>query len=240
MNNLQGQNSWPSDAHLFRMVPCGCGGRANLPGNVAYGDTWASENGPVPARNFESYGNIWGQEIAHNFGRYHAGNSHNEQPPPDLSFPYAHGSIGEPGLAISTEWWNGSPFLIAPGVPSPSGRYPHPHDFMSYGSVNDLAEHTFGWVSPYTYGALFQSFPGTSPDCHPRAIDKHGEGCYHRTCCGSPVRRLSYSEARREFLPSEESASISRGFALPAHGAAKLGVQRRLSPGRRAMRITPH
>src|SRR5438046_9845013 len=94
---------------------------------------------------------------------------------------------------------------------------------MSYGSVNDLAEHTFGWVSPYTYGALFQSFPGTSPAGHHRAIDKHGEGCYHRTCCGSPVRRLSYSEARREFLPSEESASIAVGSPYQPTGRRNLG-----------------
>src|SRR5262249_29173348 len=160
LNGLQEQagSSWPADVHLFAMTPCGCGGRGRLPGGVAYGDTWAVENGPVPSRNFESYGSIWAQEIAHNYGRYHAGNSHNEQPPPDLSFPYPHGSIGEPGLAISTEWWNGAPFVITPGVPASGGPYPHAHDFMSYGAVNDLADHTYSWVSPYTYGALFSSF----------------------------------------------------------------------------------
>jgi hypothetical protein len=160
LNGLQEQagSNWPADVHIFAMTPCGCGGRGFVPGSAAYGDTWAVENGPVPSTNFESYGAIWAQEIAHNFGRNHAGNSHNEQPPPDLAFPYPHGSIGEPGLAISTEWWNGAPFLIAPGVPTASGPYAHAHDFMSYGSVNDLAEHTYSWVSPYSYGALFRSF----------------------------------------------------------------------------------
>jgi hypothetical protein len=159
MNDLQDQsgNDWPSDARLFGMVPSGSGGAGCMPGNVAYGDTWAVENGLVPETNYESYGSIWAQEIGHNFDRRHAGNSHNEQPPPDLNFPFPHGGIGEPGLAISTEWWNGSPFLIVPGLPAP-GR-PHAHDFMSYGSVNSAGgEHTRSWVSPYTYDALFQSF----------------------------------------------------------------------------------
>jgi hypothetical protein len=113
----------------------------------------------VPSSNLEFYGSVWAQEIAHNFARNHVGNSHGEIPPLDLNFPYPHGGIGEPGVAISTEWWNGSPFLIAPGIPSASGMYSHAHDFMSYGMVNNsTGEHTNSWVSPYTYGALFQKF----------------------------------------------------------------------------------
>src|SRR5262245_19524393 len=162
LNGLQEQSgtNWPSDVHLLAMTPCGCGGASRNPGSVSFGDTWAIENDPSKwkTKNFEYYGAVWAQEIAHNFGRYHAGNSHDEQPPQDLNFPYLHGSIGEPGLAINTEWWNGVPFVIPPGVPAASGPYPHAHDFMSYGDVNDTADHTFSWVSPYTYNALFKSF----------------------------------------------------------------------------------
>ena len=166
LNDLQSQsdNDWPSDVHLFAMTPCGCGGRARLPGNVAYGDTWAVQNGLVPEANFESYGTIWAQEIAHNFGRLHVSNSHDEQPPTDPNFPYAHGSIGEPGLAIITEWWNDFPlFLINPWSLDPTQPNDHAHDFMSYGSVNNSSgEHTYSWVSPYTYKGLFDSFEDLS------------------------------------------------------------------------------
>ncbi|HST12236.1 MAG TPA: hypothetical protein VLL05_17815 [Terriglobales bacterium] len=162
LDNLRSQQNLPPDTHLFGMTPCGCGGIADLPGNVAYGDTWATQNGVVPQTNFEGYGQIWAQEIAHNYNRMHAGNSHNEQPPTDSNFPYLHGSIGEPGVAITTEWWNGSPFLIQPGVPIPNAPYNHAHDFMSYGAVNDPSEHTFSWVSPYTYEALYQQLLNTA------------------------------------------------------------------------------
>lgn len=157
-NDLQDQagSSWPSDVHLFAMTPCGCGGRGASPGNVAYGDTWNVETGPVQDDKYEFYGALWAQEIAHNFGLNHAGNAHDEMPPQDLGFPYPHGGIGEPGLAIITEWWNGSPFLIEPGVPALGKK--HAHDFMSYGDVNDSADHTYDWVSPYTYQDLFRSF----------------------------------------------------------------------------------
>jgi hypothetical protein len=145
-----------SGAHLLAMTPCGCGGRAELPGSVAYVDTWAVQNGAVPVRNFEGYGQIWAQEIAHNFGRHHASNAHNEQPPTDSSFPVPHGGIAQPGLGIITDWWNGSPFVVPPGNPVSGGN--HAHDFMSYGAVNDQQDHTFSWVSPYTYEGLFNTF----------------------------------------------------------------------------------
>lgn len=158
LDDLQGDagDSWPSDVHLLAMTPCGCGGLGNEPGNVGLADTWAVENGVVPDAGFEGYGAVWSHELGHNFGREHAGNAHNEDDPQDLSFPYAHGDIGEPGLALTTEWWNASPFLILPGI-SVTGQK-HAHDFMSYGDVNDQADHTHDWISPYTYKALFQTF----------------------------------------------------------------------------------
>jgi hypothetical protein len=119
-------------------------------------DTWAVEHGVVPLINFESYGAVWSHELGHNFGRQHAGDAHNEEAPQDLSFPYPHGGIGEPGLALTTEWWNASPFLMDPGIPATGQK--HAHDFMSYGDANDLDDHTHDWISPYTYKALFQQF----------------------------------------------------------------------------------
>jgi hypothetical protein len=157
MDELECQNSWPSGAQLLAMVPFGRGGQAGQR-NVAYGDTWASQKGVVPAKHFGFYGSIWAHEIGHQVGRDHAGNSHREadEPSPDLNFPHAHGSIGEPGLATTTEWWNGSPFLVSPSVPA-TDEHPHAHDFMSYG-ITVPENHTSSWVSPYTYGALFQKF----------------------------------------------------------------------------------
>jgi hypothetical protein len=73
----------------------------------------------------------------------------------DENFPYFHGGIGLPGLAINTYWWKGSlPYFIAPGMLDPLGR--HAHDFMSYGHF-DLLNTDF-WVSPYTYTGLFNKF----------------------------------------------------------------------------------
>jgi len=173
LTDLQAQSGTPlpRDVHLFGMVPCGCGGQGYLPGQVAFGDTWAVENGSVPSANFEIYGSIWAQEIGHNFGLHHAGNSHGE-PDPNLNFPYPHGGIGEPGLAVRTDWWNGSlPFLISPGVPV-SGN-PHAHDFMSYGAVSaDSGEHTYSWVSPYTYEGLLGAFDARSQ----RIVRTYGVG----------------------------------------------------------------
>jgi hypothetical protein len=158
LDDLQGAagDSWPSDVHLLAMTPCGCGGIGNEPGNVGMADTWAVEHGIVPEKNFESYGAVWSHELGHNFGREHAGDAHNEEAPQDMDFPYPHGGIGEPGLALTTEWWNASPFLVLPGVPDTGQQ--HAHDFMSYGDTNDLADHTHDWVSPYTFKALFQQF----------------------------------------------------------------------------------
>ena len=160
LNGLQEQSgsSWPSDVHLFAMTPAAAVAGNSFPAASHMEIPGRSRTARCQRKTLKAMGASGLKRSLTIFGRYHAGNSHNEQPPPDLGFPYLHGSIGEPGLAISTEWWNGSPFLIAPGVPAPSGPYKHAHDFMSYGAVNDLADHTFSWVSPYTYGALFTSF----------------------------------------------------------------------------------
>jgi hypothetical protein len=165
MNDLQDQSgsNWPSDAHLLGMVPSGSGGAGQMPGNVAYGDTWAVENGLVPEPNYEFYGTTWAQEIAHNLGRKHVSTSHGEQPPSDPTFPFQHGGIGEPGAATITGYWVARPpSLIDPGTAADCVG--HAHDFMSYGSVNSAAgEHTRSWVSPFTYKALFKAFEDLSP-----------------------------------------------------------------------------
>ncbi|HKV63439.1 MAG TPA: hypothetical protein VJO16_16125 [Candidatus Acidoferrum sp.] len=168
LDNLRSDagNSWPSDVHLLAMTPCGCGGIGNAPGGAGMADTWAVEHGVVPQKNFESYGAVWSHELGHNFGRQHAGDAHDEEAPQDLSFPYPHGGIGEPGLALTTEWWNASPFLIDPGIPATGQQ--HAHDFMSYGDANDLADHTHDWISPYTYKALFQQFLDLNARSAPR------------------------------------------------------------------------
>jgi hypothetical protein len=145
----------PTDAHLLGVIPSGSGGAANRPGDVAYGDSRAVEGAPQPS-DPESYGSIWAQEIAHNFGRMHVSTSHGEMPPVDPNYPYQHGGIGEPGMAIGTEGWNGSPFIIDPGIPVSGSK--HAHDFMSYGAPNDPQDHTHSWVSPYTYKGLMSSF----------------------------------------------------------------------------------
>lgn len=156
--NLQSQGGLPSDVRLLAMVPCGCGGQAELSGHVGFVDTWASENGPVPAANFEGYGDIWAHELGHTYGREHAGNWHGEADGGgyDENFPYFHGGIGVPGIALITEWWRpgGTPYLINPGVTNPLGK--HAHDFMSYGHTDPL--NTGMWVSPYTYYNLFKVF----------------------------------------------------------------------------------
>jgi hypothetical protein len=82
-------------------------------------------------------------------------------PPTDSGFPYAHGSIGEPGVAIGTEGWNGTPFVIAVGTPASGSG--HAHDFMSYGSVDGTADNTNSWVSPYTYNKLKQAIQAALP-----------------------------------------------------------------------------
>jgi hypothetical protein len=157
--SLQSQGGLPGDVRLLGMVPCGCGGKGALNGQVAFVDTWATENGELPPASFEGYGSTWAHELGHNFGREHAGNWHGEENGGgfDESFPYFHGGIGLPGLAINTYWWKpeGVPYLIAPGALDPLG--PHAHDFMSYGHV-DPSMNTGMWVSPYTYTGLFNKF----------------------------------------------------------------------------------
>lgn len=162
MNDLQDQANLPSDTRLFGMLPSGSGGAATASGNVAYGDTWAVENGLVPEPNYEGYGSIWAQEIGHTFGRKHVSTDHDEMPPTDPTFPFLHGGIGEPGAATITGYWVApTPSLIDPGTPAECAA--HAHDFMSYGSVNSAAgEHTRSWVSPFTYKALFEAFKDLS------------------------------------------------------------------------------
>jgi len=148
-------DQYGSDVRLFGMVPClQCGGMAVLSGRLAFGKTWAIEDGVVPVENIPDYGKIWAQELGHNFGRNHVSNDHNEASGggADLNSPYAHGSIGEPGVAISTLQWLGSPYVISPSQPNDQ----HAHDFMSYGG----SPH---WVSPYTYKALFSKFSLVPP-----------------------------------------------------------------------------
>lgn len=155
---LKTQGGIPSDTRLLAMVPCGCGGRAELSGHVGFADTWASENGRVPEASYEGYGMYWAHELGHTYGRSHAGNWHGEAGGGgyDANFPYFHGGIGAPGVALITEWWKpgGTPYLIDPGVTNPLGR--HAHDFMSYGHLDPL--NTGMWVSPYTYKNLFNFF----------------------------------------------------------------------------------
>ena len=148
-------NTLPADTRILGVSPSGSGGVANWPpGKAAYGDIRAIEHMAAPT-DPEKYGSIWAQEIAHNFGRQHVSSSHGEMPPTDPDFPCAHGGICEPGYAITTEGWNGTPFVINPGDTSPGAR--HAHDFMSYGA-NDRDNHSFNWVSPFTYRALLNMF----------------------------------------------------------------------------------
>lgn len=148
-------NTLPADTRILGVGPSGHGGVAYRPGTVAYGDIRATED-PAEASDPENYGAVWAQELAHSFGRMHVSTSHGEMPPTDPDFPYAHGGIGEPGFAIGTEGWNGTPFVVSPGNPGNGAK--HAHDFMSYGAPNDRADHTFSWTSPYTYNGLMKTF----------------------------------------------------------------------------------
>jgi hypothetical protein len=117
-------------------------------------DTHDLESGDtVPLEMFEGHGKHWAHELAHNLGRKHVSTAHGEDNGGDVdgNFPYPHGGIGEPGLALNTFYWIGSPFLIPPGVTR--GCEKHAHDLMSYGSSS--CQHTYSWISPYTYKALF-------------------------------------------------------------------------------------
>jgi hypothetical protein len=168
----QSGSTFPADTHILGVAPSGSGGVANRPGTAAFGDIRAIESTTFPASDPEFYGAIWAQEIAHNFGRLHVSTSHNEQPPSDPNFPYQHGGIGEPGLAIGTEGWNGTPFVMLPGIPADGSK--HAHDFMSYGQPNDAADHTQSWVSPFTYQGLMSSFPAQAlvAEAPQPAVDK--------------------------------------------------------------------
>jgi hypothetical protein len=152
---LLSQGNVPPDTKILGVIPAGSGGLATG-GNAAFGDSRAVEDLPGPASDPENYGAIWAQEIGHDFGRRHVSTSHGEMPPTDPNFPYQHGGIGEPGLGIGTEGWNGFPFVVNPGTPASGSK--HAHDFMSYGMPNDPADHTFSWVSPYTYQGLMSAF----------------------------------------------------------------------------------
>jgi len=154
LTNLLAQNSFPLTTKIMGMTPCGCGGYADIPGNVSYVDTWAQENGALPIGQIAFYGPLWAQELGHNYGRDHAGNWHGEIGF-DANYPYVHGGIGRYGLAINTDTWQPNPDVILPGTPSSgdSGQS-HAHDFMSYGSSPS-------WVSDYTYNGLFNPFPTT-------------------------------------------------------------------------------
>lgn len=157
LNDLHSQDSTlPADTHILGVAPSGHGGVGASPGTAAYGDIRALESSTFPSSDPESFGAVWAQEIAHNFGRLHVSTSHGEMPPTDPAFPYPHGGIGEPGLAIGTEGWNGTPFALVPGAPASGSK--HAHDFMSYGQPNDTADHTHNWVSPFTYRGLMSSF----------------------------------------------------------------------------------
>lgn len=161
---LKSQGGLPSDTRVLAMVPCGCGGQADIGGHAAFADTWASEKGPVDSSKFHDYGNFWAHELGHTYGRLHAGNYHGEEDNGqyDEDFPYFHGGISVPGIALITEWWRpgGNPYLINPGSLSPLGQ--HAHDFMSYGHTDEL--NTGMWVSPYTYFKLADAFgfPGNN------------------------------------------------------------------------------
>ncbi len=158
LNDLKSQSgsTLPADARILGIAPSGSGGVAYTPGDVAFGDSRALESASFPKDDPENYGAIWAQELAHSFGLPHVSTSHGEMPPSDANFPYPHGGIGEPGLAIGTEAWNGSPFVLDPGNPASNAK--HAHDFMSYGMPNDSQDHTYSWVSPYTYRNLAGKF----------------------------------------------------------------------------------
>jgi len=149
----------PPQTKLLGLIPCACGGKAHINGRVAYADIGNLEGGPIPAADLPGalsyYGSVIAHEIAHLFGREHASNSHDEADGGDVdgNFPYPHGGIDSPGIALSTEWWRSRPYFFVPGM-AVDGQS-HVHDFMSYGRPQ--------WISPYTYKALFNRFTVASP-----------------------------------------------------------------------------
>jgi hypothetical protein len=153
LDDLKSQpvNPAPHDALILGIGPSGRGGVASSNSDVAYGDARAVEDA-VKIGDPEAYGEVWAQEIGHSFGLDHVSTDHGEMPPTDSSFPEAHGGIGQPGLALITDQWKGTPYLIDPGNPVTGGK--HAHDFMSYGSPNSDGDHSESWVSPYVYTKL--------------------------------------------------------------------------------------
>ncbi|MEP6633027.1 MAG: hypothetical protein ABJA62_02350 [Luteimonas sp.] len=151
---LEQYGVWPTHFQVLAITPCGCGGRARIGGYAGYADDWNLESGTiVPQGTMESYGAIWAHELGHNFGRKHASNAHGESSGGgvDSGFPNPHGGIGVSGLAITTEWWNGTPFVINPGTAETGQK--HAHDLMSYGQTT--GDNTNEWISPYTFKALY-------------------------------------------------------------------------------------
>ena len=153
----QSDNTFPRTAHILGVAPSGSGGVANRPGTAAFGDTRAIESTTFPATDPEYYGAIWAQEIGHNFGRMHVSTSHKKSRRATRTFPIPMAASASRALAIGTEGWNGTPFVMLPGIPADGSK--HAHDFMSYGQSNDAADHTHSWVSPFTYQGLMSSFP---------------------------------------------------------------------------------
>jgi hypothetical protein len=163
---------WPSAFHILAVTPCNCPGRARRPGAVAFADIGSPQiPSSLEKEQAEEFGSAIAHEIAHNLGRMHAGNSHGEDTSgfweefwelltntddTDYDYPYRHGGLGEPGVALTTFDWEADapPFLIAPGVPQ--YMQAHEHDFMSYGGGS------YEWVSPYTYKALYDRFKITA------------------------------------------------------------------------------
>ncbi len=168
----------PANTHVLAIVPCDCGGVAYQPGYVAMVDTRSIAETAVSS--LELKGQVWAHELGHNFGRKHA-NEEGGAKNVDKNFPYEHGGIGQPGLAIGTHWWSGSPWLIRPG-----GTSSHAHDFMSYGTTRP-------WVSPYTYDGLARE---ASP------VHVHRPERAHRDTVG---RGLGVSRAR-----SDDPSGVSR------------------------------
>src|SRR5262249_47878393 len=108
-------------------------------GNVAY-VTMAPVGTPADPPDPEFYGSTWAQEIAHLFGRKHAGNAHGEASggTVDCQYPsygnyFNHGGIGSYGVAFNTEAWNQAATDYQPNYfLSPGSLSSHVHDFMSY------------------------------------------------------------------------------------------------------------
>ena len=140
---------WP-DFYLMGTRAGAVGGIARLNTRVSLSGTRSQSLDPLAASEFEIYGPLWSHELAHNFGRSHAGNAHGEANGNgfDADFPHPHGGIGDPGVATITNWWDPERRFMEL---SNSGR--HEHDLMSYGSLS--SSHTGNWISPYTYKSLF-------------------------------------------------------------------------------------